>query len=175
MSVNGENADTTLIDTISSTPPFRPHQLAAAYLHIAHVHFESVSQTANAVRQQSIALGIASRSLDLNILTLSEAFDPFAQGAQQALNTHKRLLAALDADLATVASVRIHPAFLSTAARRAIKAGDPPRTLGNYVDNNKMRQVADGCARTSGVLSHLFYRIKELNPYLLIRGLELAI
>lgn len=135
---------------ISSTPPFRPHQFAAAYHHIAQDHAETVSRVANAIGQQSLALGIASRNLDLNILALSEAFEPFAQGAQSTFDAQTRLLSSLEADLAAVAAVKIHPSFLSLAARRAIESGDKARTLGDYVANDKMRQVADSCARISG-------------------------
>ena len=135
---------------ISATPPFRPHQLAAAYHHIAQVHSEEVSRITDAIGQQSLALGIASRNLDLNILALSEAFEPFAQGAHNTFDAHSRLLNSLEADLAAVAAVQIHSAFLSAAARRAIENGDKPRTLGDYVANDKMRQVADGCTRISG-------------------------
>ena len=137
-------------DMISSTPPFRPHQLAAAYHHIAQVHSEKVSQVANAIGQQSLALGIASRNLDLNILALSQAFEPFSQSAQNTFDAQSQLLTSLETDLTAMASVKVHPAFLSAALRRSIENGGQARTLGDYVSNDKMRQVAEGCSRISG-------------------------
>ncbi|KAH8113764.1 hypothetical protein DFH11DRAFT_1856207 [Phellopilus nigrolimitatus] len=148
-------------DAISSTPPFRPHQLAAAYLHAAHMHSDTVARTSASVRIQLDALSIASRTLDLNILSLSEAFEPFAQGAHRAFETQDLLLSMLDADLAAVAAVRIHPEFLSVAARRAIEVGERSRTLGDYVSHDKMRQVADGCAKSSEGLKARFEQAQE--------------
>ncbi|THH11415.1 hypothetical protein EW145_g646 [Phellinidium pouzarii] len=148
-------------DAISSTPPFRPHRLAAAYLQAAHVHSDIVSHIAASVRLQLDALSIASRSLDLNILSLSEAFEPFAQSVGHALNKQALLLTTLDSDLAAVAAVRIHPEFLSAAARRAIESGDRARTLGDYVSNDKMRQVADVCAKNSEGLRMRFEQVQE--------------
>jgi autophagy-related protein 11 len=60
------------------------------------------------------------------------------------------LLAGLDADLELIGRVRIHPEFMSAAVRRAMEQGERGRTLGDYVSNVKMRQVADTCARTHG-------------------------
>ncbi|EJC97791.1 uncharacterized protein FOMMEDRAFT_171549 [Fomitiporia mediterranea MF3/22] len=148
-------------DTISSTPPFRPHQLAAAYLHTANAHYNFVERTAGSVRQQSAALKIASHSLDLNILALQDAFDPFAQNARQTLDNQSQLLASLDADLAAIAGVRIHPAFLRSNTRKAIEAGEQARTLGNYVSNDKMRQVAQGCAQARDDLFMQFVQAEE--------------
>ncbi|KAI5123251.1 hypothetical protein M0805_001340 [Coniferiporia weirii] len=148
-------------DTISSTPPFRPHQLAAAYLRAAHVHRDAVLHIANSVRVQLDALSIASRSLDLSILSLSEAFEPFAQGARHTLEGQAILLTALSSDIAAVAAVRIHPEFLSPAARGAIEAGGRARTLGDYVSNDKMRQVADGCAKVSEGINMRFEQAQE--------------
>ena len=118
------------------------------------MHNDTVSDTANSIRQQSTALGIASRALDLNILELMETFEAFADGAQQVLSKQRSLLSALDADLAAIGAVRIHPVFLGTRTRRAIEAGEQVRTLGNYVDDNKMRQVAEGCAKLNGSSLH---------------------
>lgn len=135
---------------MSLTPPFRPHQVAKAYLHNAHVHHDLVTHTVNAIRQQNTALGISSRSLDLNILALSDAFEPFAQNAQQTLTKQRQLLDALDADLAVISAVHIHPAFLGGSARKAAEAGEATRTLATYVDEKKMRSVAEGCEKLKG-------------------------
>lgn len=141
---------TSYSDTISSTPPLRPSQLATAYLRVAQAHCDEIAHLAGTVRLQLEALGIASRSLDLNILSLSEGYDPFAQGSRATLEKQTSLLTDLDLDLAAVKAVRIHYDFLSPSARKAIEGGDKPRTLGNYVDNDKMRTVASSCKTYHG-------------------------
>ncbi|KAL5523199.1 ATG11 [Sanghuangporus sanghuang] len=148
-------------DTVSLTPPFRPHQLAKSYLHNAHVHHDYVVHTVNTIRQQNTALSIASRSLDLNILALSEAFDPFAQNAQQTLTKQRQLLAALDTDLVVISAVHIHPAFLGDKARKAAEAGEATRTLGSYVDRKKMSNVAEGCSKLNDSLTLRFDQTQE--------------
>lgn len=148
--VTFSNQNVWILDIIASTPPFRPHQLAAAYHHIAQTHSEKVSQVANAIRQQSVALSIASRNLDLNILALEQAFEPFAHHAQSTFEAQSQLLTSLETDLEAMAAVKVHPAFLSAALRRSIENGGTARTLGDYVSNDKMRQVAEGCSRISG-------------------------
>lgn len=102
------------------------------------------------MRLQLDALGIASRSLDLNILSLSEAYEPFAQGTRATLEKQASLLTDLDLDLIAVAAVPIHSDFLSVSARKAIEAGDRPRTLGDYVSNDKMRTVVSTCESNHG-------------------------
>ena len=133
-----------------STPPFRPQQLAKVYLQNARMHYDTVAHTANTIQQQNTALGIASHSLDLNILALAEAFEPFAQNTQQVLTNQKQLLSSLNADLAAISAIRIHAAFLSPAVRKAVEDGGLARTLGDYVATDKMRQVAEGCGKLSG-------------------------
>jgi autophagy-related protein 11 len=41
---------------------------------------------------------------------------------------------------------------MSPAVRKAIDSGERPRTLGDYVSNVKMKQVAETCSRTHGIL-----------------------
>ena len=138
-------------DVISSTPPIRPSELARTYLRVAHLHYDDIAHLATTVRLQLEALGIASRSLDLNILSLSEGYEPFAQGTRATLEKQASLLADLDLDLAAVAAIRVHTDFLSPSVRKGIEAGDRPRTLGDYVSYEKMRQVASGCGESYGM------------------------
>ena len=49
-----------------------------------------------------------------------------------------------------ISRVKIHMEFMSPGLRKAIEAGEKPRTLGDYVSNVKMMQVAETCSRTHG-------------------------
>lgn len=71
-------------------------------------------------------------------------------GARRELDKQASLLAGLDADLQIINRVKIHVEFMSPAVRKAIEAGEKSRTLGDYVSDAKMRQVADICARAHG-------------------------
>ncbi|TDL25201.1 putative peripheral membrane protein [Rickenella mellea] len=148
-------------DTMPSTPPFRPSQLSAAYLHTAHAHHDHITRTLSTLQHQHTALRIAARSLDLNLLSLADAFDVFAGGASRELSRQSGLLEGLETDLAVVVRVRVHPEFLSPAVRRMVEAGEKARTLGDYVSNVKMRQVAEGCAKSHKDLQVRFDLARE--------------
>ena len=49
----------------------------------------------------------------------------------------------------------IHRDFLSETYRKAMDQGQKARTLGDYVSQPKMRQVADTCRRSHGACSHI--------------------
>ncbi|KAG1902186.1 putative peripheral membrane protein [Suillus fuscotomentosus] len=135
-------------DSISTTPPYRPPQLAASYIRTAHTHLEHVVHTVATLHRQHQAARIASGSLELNVLAIADVFDGIAMTARKDLERQAALLAGLDADLEIISRVKIHIEFLSPAVRTAIENGERPRTLGDYVSNVKMKQVADACART---------------------------
>ncbi|KAG2363479.1 putative peripheral membrane protein [Suillus spraguei] len=135
-------------DSISTTPPYRPSQLAASYLRTAHTHLEHVVHTVATLHRQHQATRIASSSLELNVLAIADVFDGIALTARKDLERQAALLAGLDADLEIISRVRIHVEFMSPAVRTAIENGERPRTLGDYVSNVRMKQVADACART---------------------------
>ncbi|KAG2139502.1 putative peripheral membrane protein [Suillus cothurnatus] len=135
-------------DSISTTPPYRPSQLAASYLRTAHTHLEHIVHTVATLHRQHQAARIASSSLELNVLTIADVFDGIAMTARKDLERQAALLAGLDADLEIISRMKIHVEFMSPAARTAIENGERPRTLGDYVSNVKMKQVADACART---------------------------
>ncbi len=86
----------------------------------------------------------------MHVLNIVDVFEGVAVGARKELEKQATLLAGVEADLEIICQVRIHVDFLSPAARQAIQGGDRPRTLGDYVSNAKMRQVADTCSRTHG-------------------------
>jgi hypothetical protein len=46
--------------------------------------------------------------------------------------------------------VQIHREFMSSAVQRTIDAESQARTLGDYVSNENMHQVADTCRKTHG-------------------------
>lgn len=116
----------------------------------AHSHNDYISHTLSALHYQREALRIASSSLELNVLAIADAFDGIAGGARGELEKQAALLAGLEADLEIISRVKIHVEFMSPAVKSAIEAGGEPRTLGDYVSNVKMKQVADTCARTHG-------------------------
>jgi autophagy-related protein 11 len=86
----------------------------------------------------------------LNVLAIADAFEGIAGGARGELEKQASLLAGLQADLEIINRVKIHVEFMSPTVRHSIEAGGEPRTLGDYVSNVKMKQVADTCARTHG-------------------------
>ncbi|KAI0319256.1 putative peripheral membrane protein [Amylostereum chailletii] len=143
-------------DDVHATPPFRPSQLAASYLRVAHTHHMAIVHTAATIRSQHISLGVASSSLDLHVLTLADTFDGVSANAQKELAKQASLLRGIDADLEMIARVDIHREFVSAAVRRAMDNGDRGRTLGDYVSNAKMRQVAEVCVKSHDSLRHQF-------------------
>lgn len=60
------------------------------------------------------------------------------------------MLGGLEADLDIIRRVRVHTDFVSPTVRKAIESGEKHRTLGDYVSNVKMMQVAETCAKSNG-------------------------
>jgi hypothetical protein len=118
---------------------------------------------------QHEAVRIASSSLDLNVLAITDAFEGIAATSRQELDKQAALLAGLEADLELISRVKIHVEFMSSGVRKAIEAGEKPRTLGDYVSIVKMKQVAETCTRTHGECPciHLLHQLK---PFLYFRG-----
>jgi autophagy-related protein 11 len=139
-----------LAETVASTPPVRPAHLATAYLRAAHAHLSASKHVLSALQHQARALALSAGALGLRALQLADAGGELLAAARRELARQAALLQGLDADLALVGQVPVHPEFLSAAARRARELGERARTLGDYVSEAKMRQVADTCARTYG-------------------------
>jgi len=137
-------------DAIATTPPIRHAQLAASYARAAHKHHESIQHYVQSLTFQNQGLQIASKSLDYNILAVSESFDGVAVNARRELEKQASLLNGVDADLDLISQVAVHVEFCSEAVRMAIEAGDPQRVLGDYVSKQKMQTVKDTCAKTHG-------------------------
>ncbi|KAL4268989.1 Autophagy-related protein 11 [Pleurotus pulmonarius] len=148
-------------ENIAATPPFRPSQLAASYLNTAHTHTEHIKNLLVSLHHQLDSIRIASNSLDMHVLNIVDVFEGVAVGARKELEKQATLLAGVEADLEIICQVRIHVDFLSPAARQAIQGGDRPRTLGDYVSNAKMRQVADTCSRTHDELRNKFIQTEQ--------------
>lgn len=118
------------------------------------------------------SINTACNSLDFNVLSIIDIFESVATSAHRELEKQAVLLAGIDADLAIISRVEIHVDFVSAAVRRAMEAGEPPRTLGDYVSNVKMKQVAETCSRTHGslVLLHTRSQLKVAG-----RGIEIQV
>lgn len=114
------------------------------------VHHEHITNLLNSLHYQHDAIRIACGSLELNGLAIVDAFEGIAAGARRELEKQTVLLSGLEADLDLISRVKIHVEFMSPAVRKSIEAGEKSRTLGDYVSNVKMKQVAETCARTHG-------------------------
>lgn len=120
-----------------------------------------MTNTLNGLRYQREALRIAFTSLDLNVLAIMDVFEGISQSAQRDLEKQETLLAGVDSDLAVIGRIKLHADFMSPATRKAVEAGEKARTLGDYVSNVKMKQVAETCARTHGNLRSTFIQVEE--------------
>ncbi|KAH0581434.1 Autophagy-related protein 11 [Termitomyces sp. J132] len=137
---------------VGATPPIRLSHLAASYLRTAQIHHDHINNVVLSLHYQHEALRIALSNLDHNVLAILDTFEGITTGSRRELDKQAVLLAGVAADLDLIRHVRIHNEFLSPAVRKAIEAGEKSRTLGDYVSNVKMKQVADTCARTHGDL-----------------------
>ncbi|KIY47494.1 hypothetical protein FISHEDRAFT_45285 [Fistulina hepatica ATCC 64428] len=153
-------------DITSSTPPVRATQLAGTHLRAATAHLDQVQRLASSLHYQHEAIHIASTSIDLHVLALFDVFDNVAESARRELDKQAMLLAGLQADLELISRVHIHVEFVSPNMRKAIAAGDRPRTLGDYVSHVKMRQVSDTCTRLHEDLHAQFNELASAVSYL---------
>ena len=99
------------------------------------------------MQNQHAALKAISSHLDMNVLTLEDAFDGISANSRKELDRQRSLLAGVDADLEMIAHVDIHRDFASTSMKRAMDNGEKGRTLASYVSKGKMQQVAAVCAK----------------------------
>ncbi|KAF9269874.1 hypothetical protein L218DRAFT_913732 [Marasmius fiardii PR-910] len=148
-------------ESIAATPPFRPTQLAASYLRAAQTHLDHIKHIARTLRAQHEAIRIASSGLDMNVLVVLDTFESLSSGLRKELQKQALLLMGLEADLELISKVRVHTDFVSATARKAIEAGEKSRTLGDYVANDKMKQVAETCSRTHEDLQARFDTMEQ--------------
>lgn len=114
---------------------------------IAAKHYDTITRLSGSVRVQHDALRIASTSLDLHVLSISDVYESLAVSSRRELEKQSILLNGLEFDLEIIGKIRIHTDFLSPSVRRAVEAGEKARTLGDYVSNVKMLQVGEACTR----------------------------
>ena len=119
----------------------------------AQTHHDFTTATLTSLHFQHESLRIASTNLDLHVLSLTDAFEAFADQANRELEKQAQLLAGRNVDLAIIARVTVHPQFLSQSARKGIEAGGRGRTLGDYVLPERMRAVAETCVKLHGNMS----------------------
>ncbi|CAK5282862.1 unnamed protein product [Mycena citricolor] len=153
-------------DAISATPPFRPSQVAASYHRTATTHMNHVTHILATLHCQHDALRVALTSLDMHVLAVTETSEGVSASAQVELDKQTVLLAGLEADLDIIGRVRVHTEFVSLAVRKAIEAGEKPRTLGDYVSDKRMRQVGNTCLRTHEDLQEMFRQTKQAVSHL---------
>ncbi|EIW78562.1 hypothetical protein CONPUDRAFT_138782 [Coniophora puteana RWD-64-598 SS2] len=135
-------------ENIAATPPFRPATLASTYLATAQTHTDGTAHILSALHRQHAALRLAAATLERHVLALADVFDALAGPVREELARQARLLAGVTGDLELVKRVRVHAEFMSVTTRKAIEDGGEVRTLGHYVSEQKMQQVAAGCRRT---------------------------
>ncbi|KAI0032877.1 putative peripheral membrane protein [Vararia minispora EC-137] len=131
------------------------------YLRAARAHHQANVHLLATISAQRSALRIASNSLDMNVLGLSDVFDGVSANTQRELERQKYLLDSVDSDLQIIARVDIHRQFLSASVQRAMDQGDKGRTLADYVSNDKMRQVAQTCLRSFSELQRKYQEADE--------------
>ncbi|KAI6019926.1 hypothetical protein F5J12DRAFT_495101 [Pisolithus orientalis] len=149
-------------EILSATPPYKPSQLAASYLRSAQVFLEHVNRMLATLHKQHQATKIAFSSLELNVLSITDAFDGIVAATGHDLERQAASLASVDADLELIGRVEVHIEFMSSGFRKAIENGEKRRTLGDYVSNAKMKQVAETCARTHDDLRLQFSEAEKL-------------
>lgn len=110
---------------------------------------------------------IASGSLQLHVLAITDAFDGLAATARKDLQRQAALLAGVDTNLEIIDKVEVYIEFLSAPVRKAIESGERPRTLGDYVSVAKMKQVAEACVRTHGAFVSLLISTNALRVFML--------
>ena len=84
------------------------------------------------------------------MLAISDAFESVSLNAKPEINKQATLMNGISTDLDIIAQVEVHREFLSTALKIAIDGGEKPRTLGNYVNRDKMVEVGKNCRRVHG-------------------------
>jgi autophagy-related protein 11 len=125
--------------------------LLESYIRAATAHHDFVAHTLTSLHYQHESLRIASTNLDLHVLSLSDAFDQFAQSASKEFDRQATLLTGISADLDIISKLYVHPELLSSNAKRG-------KTLGDYVSRQKMKLVVDTCAKQHSRLHIMRFR-----------------
>lgn len=138
-------------------PPLDKHNpdaiMSSAQEHISY--FPSVLQS---LTVQMSALKVASSNLDSHVLSLSEVFENFELVAMKELDRQAALLRNHNLDLDIISKIRVHHEFLSPNVRREVEAGLKERMLVDYISSQKMKMVADSCAKIHGQSQSSYHR-----------------
>ena len=117
------------------------------------MHHEHITHILQSLQLQHQSLLLSFSNLSSNITTLSSPFAAIAESAVKELGKQASLLEGVDADLALIGKVEVHAEFCSMPVRMAIAQGERHRVLADYVSQQKMKQVAETCAKTHGMTS----------------------
>ena len=107
--------------------------LLESYIRAATAHHDFVAHTLTSLHYQHESLRIASTNLDLHVLSLSDAFDQFAQSASKELDRQATLLNGISADLDIISKLSVHPELLSANAKRGKTLGDSHRAFQRFI------------------------------------------
>jgi autophagy-related protein 11 len=91
------------------------------------------------MRHQRSALRLASSVVDLHVRNVSDV----VTDVRQELERRAELVAGVDGAMDFASRVRVHREFMPPAVQRAMDAGGPPRTLGDYVSGERIRRAVE--------------------------------
>jgi autophagy-related protein 11 len=91
------------------------------------------------MRHQRSALRLASSVVDLHVRNVSDV----VTDVRQELERRAELVAGVDGAMDFASRVRVHREFMPPAVQRAMDAGGPPRTLGDYVSGRRIRRAVE--------------------------------
>ncbi|KDQ06894.1 hypothetical protein BOTBODRAFT_192771 [Botryobasidium botryosum FD-172 SS1] len=142
--------------------PIEPTAPLTSYLHAAHSHSTFISHVFTAISSQAFSLQVAYANLSAFVSSVSDTFDAFEAFALRELARQEELLRNHEVDLEIIGRVKIHPEFLRVAGRKAGSAGEgKSKTLGDYISNSKMKQVAEACAKLHDDLHQRFAQARD--------------
>jgi hypothetical protein len=131
------------------------------YLTTTHTHLASLIPLLHLIQSQHTSLTVASTSLDLNILALTDTFDSLAPGMERQIREQGALVEGVEGDLEVLKWVKVDRWFLRLNQKD--KEGKEPvkeRTLAEYVSGVKMRQVREACRKVNDELHTRFVGIQ---------------
>lgn len=115
--------------------------MGAALHRAAQTHLQSISRIVDSMRHQRSALRVASSVVDYHVLNVSDV----VTDVRQELEPEKRaeLVDGVDGAMDLASRIRVHREFMPPAVQRAMDAGGPPRTLGDYISGERIRRAVE--------------------------------
>ncbi|KAG9025608.1 oligomeric, coiled-coil, peripheral membrane protein [Tulasnella sp. JGI-2019a] len=145
----------SVLQELAVTPQLQPEvddaghtsssAIISAYSRAANFHYQHIIMRSSSIYAQSDSLAVASKNLDVHVLSLTSAYENFAASAQRELEKQDEVLRGHALDMDVISRVKVHAEFLSPAGRRAVEMGGKERHLGDYVSVHKMKTVAESC------------------------------